>query len=72
MAVDTTLGGNHGLGLADVGLDQSVKTVVNLVEGLQSQVFQRLGDRKSLGIGGKLLDSLGNMCAGRLAVRGRR
>jgi len=44
MAVYPSLGGHDGLSLADVGLDQGVKTVMDLVEGFQSQVFERLGD----------------------------
>jgi len=61
VSVYPSLGGHDSLGLADVGLDQGVKAVVNLVERFQSQVFQWLGDGEGLGIGCKLLDPLGNM-----------
>src|SRR5271166_3478953 len=56
MAVDTFFGGNHGLCLNGICLNQGVEAAVHLVQSFHSQIFQWLRDWEGEGIDGQLPD----------------
>src|SRR5208283_3125857 len=63
MAVDTFFGGNHGLCLNGIRLNQGVKAVVHLVQSFHSQIFQWLRDWEGQRIDGQLPDPFGDVAS---------
>ena len=70
VAVDPLIGGDDRLGQRDVGLGQRVEAIVDLVEGLEAEVLERLGDGKAWGSAASFLTRLA-MCRARSQSRCR-